>query len=1171
MNEAVAVASPGFVHLHIHTEYSLLDSVVRIPELINATAAAGMPAVAITDQGNLFGLIKFYRAALAAGVQPIIGAEVWYADGVDAAGENSEPARLILLCRNLAGYRNLSRLLTKTWLEGQQNGQPVVRAGWLDEHTVDGLIALSGGRDGVLGRSLLIGDRERARETAGAFQRWFGGDFYVELQRTGRSREDVYLQAAVAFAAEVGLPVVATNDVRFLAAADFEAHEARVCIQTGRVLADPGRPHLYSEQQYLRTPVEMAALFADLPEALENTVEIARRCHLTLSLGDTHLPDYEVPAGMTPDGYLRTMAEAGLASRCSRQQFSSTDAYTSRLTTELDVICRMGFAGYFLIVADFIRWARENGIPVGPGRGSGAGSLVAWVLGITDLDPIHHDLLFERFLNPERISMPDFDIDFCMEGRDRVIEYVSDRYGADRVSQIITYGTMAARAVVRDVARVLGQPYGLADRIAKLVPNDPGVEMTLDIALGQEAELRELYDRDEEVRSVIDLGRRLEGLVRNAGRHAGGIVIAPREITEFTPLFKVEGEKFAVTQFDKDDVEAAGLVKFDFLGLRTLTIIDRAARTINVARALAGETPIEVPSLKMDDARTFHALRACQTTAVFQLESRGMRDLVRRLQPDTFDDLVALVALYRPGPLQSGMVDDFINRKHAGPDQPVDYLHPDLEPVLRNTYGVILYQEQVMQIAQRLAGYSLGEADILRRAMGKKKAEEMAQQRSIFTERAAERGTERARATHIFDLMEKFAGYGFNKSHSAAYAVLTYQTAWLKTNHPAAFMAAVMTTEMGDTDALIVQRRECLALGLRVLPPDVNESVHAFEVEGKAAIRYGLGAIKGVGRSAAEHIVAARTEGGPFSSLQDFCLRAGGQKLGRRSVEALIKAGALDQFGANRPSLLAALPTAMDAAEQAAAAASAGQNDLFGAPTAGPAGPAAVVEQADWGWGRKLKAERESLGLYLSGHPFDQYRTDQPFVTTSSIEAIIADRPAATDHYRGGGREVVVAGLVASIRKRGTRTSVELDDGTGTLEVNFFQEGYDRFRHLLAQHAIVAISGSLRFEEYLDGWRLNAKEVLDVDRIVESRATGLLLRWRADVDRFLSPQLLKSVMEQYRPGNCSVSLYYSSAGTQARLALGSEWTVRPTRELRERLSELVGLEGFRFIYEGTHQ
>ncbi len=1161
----------GFVHLHVHTEFSLVDSVVRVPELVAAVAAAGMPAVAITDRGNLFGLVKFYRAALAAGVQPIVGAEVWYVAGADKSHtERQEPARLVLLCRNQVGYRNLCRLLTRAWLEGQQAGLPQLRRDWLHAGTAEGLIALSGGRDGVLGRSLLSGAPEAALRTLADFRAWFHDDFFVELQRTGRPQDDDYLHAAVRFASASGLPVVATNDVRFLTPDEFEAHEARVCIQTGYVLADPGRPRLYSEQQYLRSPAEMAALFADLPEALENTVEIARRCHLALSLGDTHLPDYVVPGGAAPNDYLRTQSEEGLAARFPGPV--PVPAYAERLATELDVICRMGFAGYFLIVADFIRWAREHEIPVGPGRGSGAGSLVAWALGITDLDPIHHDLLFERFLNPERVSMPDFDIDFCMEGRDRVIDYVSERYGRDRVSQIITYGTMAARAVVRDVGRVLGQPYGLVDRIAKLVPNDPGAEMTLDIALSQEAELRALYNEDEDVRSVIDLGRRLEGLVRNAGRHAGGIVIAPRDITEFTPLYQVEGEKFTVTQFDKDDVEAAGLVKFDFLGLRTLTIIDRATRAINADRLASGAAPMVVPALQMDDQGTFRLLRACKTTAVFQLESRGMRDLVRRLQPDSFDDLVALVALYRPGPLQSGMVDDFINRKHGGRDQPIDYLHPDLEPILRSTYGVILYQEQVMQIAQRLAGYSLGEADLLRRAMGKKKAEEMASQRSIFTDRAAARGTERSRATYIFDLMEKFAGYGFNKSHSAAYAVLTYQTAWLKANHPAAFMAAVMTTEMGDTDALIVQQRECGVLDLSVLPPDVNSSGFAFQAGDQQRIRYGLGAVKGIGRSAALHIVAVREEGGPYRSLTEFCLRAGGQKLGRRPVEALIKAGAFDAFGPNRPSLLAVLPTAMDGADQAAAAASVGQEDLFGAPAARSGLEDPVPELQDWGWGRKLEAERESLGLYLSGHPFDQYRTDQPFISTSSIEALIAERPSAgPQEFRGPGRDVVIAGVVASVRRRGTRTSIELDDGTGTLEVGFFQEGYDRFRHLLGVHSIVAISGMLRFEEYLDGWRLNAREVLDLDRIVESRATGLLLRWRADVDRSLTPQLLKSVMERFRPGKCSVSLYYSTEGTQARMALGSEWRVRPTRELRERLSELVGLDGFRFVYEGPRQ
>jgi DNA polymerase-3 subunit alpha len=1161
----MAMAAPAFVHLGLHTEYSLVDSVVRVPELVDAVAAAGMPAVAITDRGNLFGLVKFYRAAIAAGVKPIVGAEVWLS-GDEA---RDDPARLLLYCRNASGYRNLSALLTKAWLEGQHAGKPVIRAGWLAGGAAAGLIALSGSRDGVLGRSLLAGDRERARRDAGRFAELFAGDFYLEAQRTGRPQEEEYLAAAVEFASEAGLGLVATNDVRFLRRDDAEAHEARVCIQQGYVLTDPARPRIYSEQQYLRTSAEMSELFADMPEALGNTVAIARRCNLNLRLGDTHLPDFPVPGSRDPAAYLDEQAAAGLAQRL-RETADSTDgsAYRDRLRTELDVICRMGFAGYFLIVADFIRWAKDNGVPVGPGRGSGAGSLVAWSLGITDLDPIRHDLLFERFLNPERVSMPDFDVDFCMEGRDRVIDYVTRTYGRDHVSQIITYGTMAARAVVRDVGRILGQPYGFVDRIAKLIPNDPGVEMTLDLALKQVAELRELYESDDEVRAIIDLARQLEGLTRNAGRHAGGIVIAPRDITEYTPLYRVEGETSVVTQFDKDDVEAAGLVKFDFLGLRTLTIIDRAVRAINEQRGSDGLPPVDIRAIPMDDPATFALLRGCQTTAVFQLESRGMRDLVRRLQPDSFDDIVALVALFRPGPLQSGMVDDFISRKHGGRDQAIDYLHPDLEPVLRATYGVILYQEQVMQIAQRLAGYSLGEADLLRRAMGKKKPEEMAKQRSVFVDGAAARGVNRGQATHIFDLMEKFAGYGFNKSHSAAYALLAYQTAWLKANYPAAFMAAVMTTEIGDTDQLQVLQRECANLGLALQSPNVNESMPAFVNSGQNRISYGLAALKGVGQAAAEQIVAARGDGGRFVNLFDFCQRAGGQRLGRRPIEVLIKAGALDDLGTNRPSLLEALPRAVMGAEQAASARNAGQNDLFGAATA-DAEPAMLVSSLpDWGWGRRLAAERESLGLYLSGHPFDQYRWDRPFICTTSIAALLAQQPAAAGEFRGAQRNVVVGGLVASVRKRGNRVSVDLDDGTGIIEVGFFGEVYDRYRHLLGSQSLVAVSGNLRFDDFVSSWRLNAREVLDLDRLVEDRATGLLLRWRAGIDRGMNADSIRELLSRYRPGPCSVSVFYSSNGTQARIALGDEWRVRPSRDLREGLSELVGLEGYRFVYEG---
>src|SRR5882672_2200061 len=782
-----------FVHLHLHTEYSLVDSIVRVPELMDAAAGAGMAAIALTDQSNLFAMVKFYKAALARGIKPIIGVDAWLAE----PGERADASRLVLLCQNLEGYRNLTQLVTRSYLKGQRRGVPQIERSWLNAQSVRGLIALSGARDGDIGRALLARKDSEAEAMLNAWLELFPERFYLELVRTGRAGEEDYLQSALRLAASCRAPVVATNDVRFLAREDAESHEARVCINGGALLTDPNRPRRHSEQQYLRSPAEMAALFADVPEALENSVEIARRCSLDIKLGTARLPEYPVPAGNKESDFLRDQSAAGLRTRLAQlgpKAMGPAALYKARLALELDCICQMGFAGYFLIVADFIRWAREHDIPVGPGRGSGAGSLVAYALGITDLDPLAYDLLFERFLNPERVSMPDFDIDFCMEGRDRVIEYVAEKYGRDRVSQIITYGSLAAKAVVRDVGRVLGHNYGYVDRIAKLIPFELGI--TLDAALEKEPELKRLYREDEEVRGLIDMARSLEGLTRNAGKHAGGVVIAPSVLTDFAPLYCEAGGANVVTQFDKDDVEAVGLVKFDFLGLRTLTVLDWAVRNINLTRAAAGEAPLELTRLPMDDAITLAFLRSGRTTAVFQLESRGMKDLIRRLQPDCFEDIIALVALFRPGPLQSGMVDDFIARKHNRNDWPIDYLHPDLKPVLAPTYGVILYQEQVMQVAQVLAGYTLGGADLLRRAMGKKKAEEMAQQRSVFSDGAVARGVARRLAEHIFDLMEKFAGYGFNKSHSAAYALLAYQTAYLKTHYPAEFMAAVLSADM---------------------------------------------------------------------------------------------------------------------------------------------------------------------------------------------------------------------------------------------------------------------------------------------------------------------------------------------------------------------------------------
>jgi DNA polymerase-3 subunit alpha len=1158
--------TPSFVHLHLHTEYSIVDSVVRIKELMKVTAAAGVPAVALTDQSNLFALVKFYRAALQAGIKPIIGAEIWF-----RAQPEDVPSRLVLLCRNNDGYRNLSRLLTRAYLDGQHDGVPIISREWLDAGTTDGLMALSGGRDGSIGRHLLAGQIEAAGAELDELCELFDGDFYLELQRTGRKGEEEYLTAAVRLAAAAGCAVVASNDVRFLRPDDFEAHEARVCIQQSRVLDDASRPRDYSAEQYLRSSVEMAELFADLPEALANSVVIAQRCNVELSLGKTYLPEYEVPQGQTIETFLEHETRQGLMSRLKLADFDEVSAiYRERMDSELAVIRDMGFPGYFLIVADFIRWSRENSIPVGPGRGSGAGSLVAWVLGITELDPIQHELLFERFLNPERVSMPDFDIDFCMEGRDRVIEYVAQRYGRDRVSQIITYGTMAAKAVVRDVGRILGKPFGFADRIAKLIPFEIGI--TLDKALSQEKELKELYETDDDVRTTIDLAKQIEGLVRNAGKHAGGVVISPTAITDFTPLFCVEGETSTVTQFDKDDIEAAGLVKFDFLGLRTLTIIDRAVNTINSECVGQGES-VEISSIPMDDKATFELLSACNTTAVFQLESRGMRDLVKRLRPDHFDDIVALVALFRPGPLQSGMVDDFILRKHGESDQPINYFHPDLEPVLKSTYGVILYQEQVMQIAQRLSGYSLGGADILRRAMGKKKPEEMARQRNSFVDGAAERGVDRNLAARIFDLVEKFAGYGFNKSHSAAYALLAYQTAWLKAHYPAAFMAAVLSSEKGDTDKLRILKEDCRVNKLELLPPDINDSGYEFSIRGDRAIRYGLGAIKGLGYNVIDKILEVRRDG-PFQDLDDFCLRIVTHRVGRRAVEALIKSGAMDALGPNRPSLMARVPAAVGAAEQAARLRDSGQVDLFGSGSDATPQAAPLKVEPDWGFRAKLLAEFESLGLFMSGHPFDEYRHDGSFVSSGTIGSLKTAKPVSKGEKSwGGGKASSAAGLVTNLSKRGGRVNFDLDDGTNRIEVTLFQEAYDRFSHLLSAHAIVVVSGLLRFDDFIDDWRLTAKEIQDIDKLIERHATNLVIRWQPignsrgngglDADR------LKQILEPYRPGACDISLFLRRDNAQVRVRLGEDWSVRPSRELRERLADIVGHDGFRFIYKNA--
>jgi DNA polymerase-3 subunit alpha len=1178
-----------FVHLRVHTEYSLVDGIVRVEGergdgkrqregLVDACARLRMPAVAVTDQGNLFALVKFYTAAQARGLKPLVGVDAL----VREEGERAEPSRLVLLCQDDRGYRNLTRLVTRSYLEGQGRHGPTLHRSWFGADTTAGLIALSGGREGDVGRALLAGREGDAGHALEAWLALFGDRYYLELQRTGRAGEEECIAGSLSLAVARGVPVVATNDVRFLARDDFESHEARVCIQDGALLGDSSRPRRYSEEQYLRAPEEMQKLFSDIPEAIENSVEIAKRLNLEMRLGKASLPAYPVPAGQTTEQFLCEESRRGLEARLAAPAitqptdksavFSRAD-YDSRLATELDVICQMGFAGYFLIVADFIHWARGNGVPVGPGRGSGAGSLVAWVLGITDLDPLRHDLLFERFLNPERVSMPDFDVDFCMEGRDRVIEYVADRYGRDRVSQIITYGTMAAKAVVRDVARVLGMSYGFADSIAKLIPFELGI--TLDDALEKEEELRRRYQAEDDVREVIDLARSLEGLVRNAGTHAGGVVIAPSVLTDFAPLYREEGGTTVVTQFDKDDVEAAGLVKFDFLGLRTLTIIDWAVKTINAARASAGEPALDMSTLPMEDPATYALLKRCETTAVFQLESRGMKDLIRRLQPDCFDDIVALVALFRPGPLQSGMVEDFINRKHGRVGGAVDYLHPDLKPVLAPTYGVILYQEQVMQIAQVLAGYTLGGADLLRRAMGKKKPEEMAKQRSIFVDGAVARGVAQGNAAHIFDLMEKFAGYGFNKSHSAAYAVLSYQTAWLKAHYPAAFMAAVLSSDMDKTDKVVTIIDECNRMALAVEAPDVNESQYMFTVSGPRAIRYGLGAIKGVGQAAVENMLAERAAGGRFADLRDLCRRLDLNRVNRRVLEALVRSGALDSLGENRATLMHQLPAAMQAADQTARAKAAGQDDLFGlAEPAGPGGddPADSRERLpDWSEAVRLAGERDTLGLYLTGHPITEYERELKPIVSGRIADVGGARPVGSNDggWRGPGRSVTVAGLVLEVRKRGGRTSFVLDDRSGRLEVTMFDDVYQQYRALVAKDSILVVDGSLRWDDFIEDWRVAAKRILDVDQAREQYARRVVLRWPRGERAADGRRLVTEIEQALRPsrgGRCSVSIRYARSDAAALVNFGEEWTVRPSRELVERLGQIVGRDGVEIVY-----
>ena len=1148
---------PRFVHLRLHSEYSIVDGIVRIDDAIAAAGADNMPALALTDLSNLFGMVKFYQAARGKGLKPLIGCDVWISNETDAG----KPHRALFLCASRAGYLHLCAWLTRAYRSNQHHGRAEIRKDWLRETGTDGLIALSGAQLGDIGHALLADNTAQATRHAQFWAELFPQRFYIELQRTGQPNAEHYVKRAVRLASQLKLPVVATHPVQFVKRADFLAHEARVCIAEGYVLSDQRRPRHFTEEQYLKTQDEMTALFSDLPQALENAVEIARRCNFALELGKARLPLFPTPEGLTLEAFLRERAFTGLEDRLralypdAAARAGQQTRYRERIEFEVNTIVQMGFPGYFLIVADFINWAKGNGVPVGPGRGSGAGSLVAYSLGITDLDPLRYGLLFERFLNPERVSMPDFDVDFCQAGRDRVIDYVRQKYGNDSVSQIVTFGTMAAKAVVRDVGRVMEWNYNRTDELAKLIPFQPGKLITLEMARQMEPRLKEREETEEETRELLALAGQLEGLSRNVGMHAGGVLIAPGKLSDFCPLYIASGSDSAVSQLDKDDVEAIGLVKFDFLGLTTLTILDWTLRFI---KRLDPQSNIVLENLPLDDAAAYRIFASANTTAVFQFESRGMRDLLKQARPDRFEDIIALVALYRPGPME--LIPDFVQRKHG---KRFGYPDARVETVLAETYGIMVYQEQVMQMAQIIGGYSLGGADLLRRAMGKKKAEEMAQHRGIFRDGAGRNGLSAAKADEIFDLMEKFAGYGFNKSHAAAYALVAYQTAWFKAHHPAAFMAANMSAIMDDTDKVQQFHEDAVANKLDVLPPDIHASEYRFVPVDEQRIRYGLGAVKGTGESATEHIIAARAVG-PFRDLFDFCRRVDRRIVNRRVIEALVRAGAFDSINAHRASLLASVGIAMEAAEQASRAAS--QVSLFGEAASAGAG-LDLLNVPGWDESERLQNEKLALGFYYSGHPFRFYENEFASVVRTRLAKLTPPAPEE------GARQQMIAGIVESVRMQKTGSGrmlvMMISDTSARVEVVVYDEVLDRHRNLVREDAVVLVEAKVRSfrrggedgEENLV-MRIVAEKIHDLAgvRARFGRSLKLSMNGAADAGR------LKRILEPYRNGSLPVCVVYTNGAAEAEFDLGENWKIRPEDALLVELGKWLEPKNVQVVY-----
>ena len=1171
------MSSPQFVHLRLHTEFSVTDGIVRIDDAVSRAAVDGMPALAITDLANLFGMVKFYKAARKTGVKPIVGCDVWITN--DA--ERDQPSRLLLLCKSRQGYLQLSRLLSRASLTNQHRGRAEIRREWFAEEFArdgaSGLIALSAAMQGDVGMALVQGQTALAARLAGEWAAWFPGCYYLELQRAGATHTENYIAAAIALAAKLGLPVVATHPVQFVKPDDYTAHEARVCIAEGQLLADQRRARNFSRLSYFASQAEMAEWFKDIPEALANAVEIARRCNLQLELGKPRLPLFPTPEGVGLEDYLAQTAEAGLVKRLAvlypdaLEREKQAPRYRERLAFEIKTIIQMGFPGYFLIVADFIKWAKNNGVPVGPGRGSGAGSLVAYSLGITDLDPLAYKLLFERFLNPERVSMPDFDIDFCQEGRDRVIEYVRNKYGSESVSQIATFGTMAAKAVVRDVGRVMEWGYGKTDELAKLIPFQPGKLITLQMAREMEPRLAEREDNEEDTRELLALAEQLEGLTRNVGMHAGGVLIAPGKLTDFCPVYAAQGSSSVVSQFDMKDVEAVGLVKFDFLGLTTLTILDWTLRYI---KRLDPDSNIVLETLPLNDKASYRIFATANTGAVFQFESRGMRDLLKRAKPDRFEDIIALVALYRPGPME--LIPDFCDRKHG---RGFKYPDPRVEAILSETYGIMVYQEQVMQMAQIIGGYSLGGADLLRRAMGKKNAEEMAEQRGIFRDGAAKNGLAADKADEIFDLMEKFAGYGFNKSHAAAYALVAYQTAWFKVHHGAAFMAANMSAAMDDTDKVHELYVDTRANQIKVLPPDINSGEYRFAPVDEKTIRYGLGAVKGTGESAVVAIIKARTgedgnRAGPFTSLFDFCERVDKRQVNRRAIEALVRAGAFDSIDDNRASMLASVGIAISAAEQRER--DINQVSLFG-DGGGEGGEGEehkpeLIATPRWTELQKLQEEKTSLGQYLSGHPFSTFRTDiECFVRTK-----LSQLPGMAGGYGGG--ETMIAGFVESIRAMKTQSGrmmvLELSDDTARQEVVVYNEVFDQCRDKIKEGAVLVASVKVRNiprgEEVM--LRVSAEKILDFGEARALYARGVRLSLNGEASRAgkAAAAKLKTLLAPYRnngSGACPVAVCYNNGGAMVELRLGEEWRVKLEDSLLQSLNDWLRPENVQVVYQ----